>query len=189
MSSSSDYVPYHYESSKSNQQAPIQEPNCEAIEAQSRAYLKRTINLILNAVHEESSDDFTHRGHLVFEISAEKFLKLQAFAEGDFDDLVEVDAILRQILRKPDYNYLQEYFLPFAKKIGMAAGSRMGVMFVCSLAYCFVIYKMLVGNFDYCFIFKFLFVNIVLFDFVFVWIRLYKVHVLMFFSCCRFVLS
>lgn len=169
-----EYYPY-------NDLLPIPEQkyaeSCDSIESQSRSYLKRFINMILNAVHEDSFTDNKYKGHLIFEMDMEKFARLQEFTSNKFEDLHEVDLILSEILKKPPHAYLKEYFFGWCFKAFKALTTRPGIAGTIILSYLFVVYKLMKGNFNYWYIFKFLLINFLIFDIVFVWIRLYQVSI------------
>lgn len=169
-----EYFPYPDIELEAPESRQVSE-NCDQNESQSRAYLKRTINMILNAVHEDTIHENKYKGHLIFEIDMDKFARLHEFTNNRFDDLNEVDMILSEILKKPSHAYLKEYFLGWCYKGLKAISSRSGIFAICILSYVFVVYKMMRGYFNYWAILKFLFINVIIFDFVFVWIRLYQV--------------
>lgn len=152
----------------------LEKPDCKCEESRSHSYLKRVINLILNSVHEDYSDDKNFRGHIVFDVDSGRYKKLKAFAEGKFVDLHEIDSILSDVIRKPTWDYLEEVLMPFFMKAFRSVTSRTGIFTTCISAYIIVVYKMMKGHFRLGYIVKFLFINAVMFDFVFVWIQLYQ---------------
>lgn len=157
------------------------ENGCEETDLQSKAYLKRTINLILNAVHEDTFDEDLYKGHLIINIDSKKYKLLKDFTNDLFNDLTVIDKILTEILNRPSYDYLQEYFKSSLFKLFALLTSRTSVLCICAMCYCFVIYKMMVGHFRILYIVKFLLINLLIFDFVFVWFRLYQVRTIFYF--------
>ncbi|GLV44469.1 hypothetical protein CBL_10273 [Carabus blaptoides fortunei] len=151
---------------------------CDLSDKKFEAFLKRTINLLLNAVHEDNvnDDNYAYSGHLFFKINAENFEMLRNFANG-FDenaDLVKIDAILSELLTKPTNKYVQEFLESYFRKFLNVLLTKQGIVTVVCCTYLYVIYRMFLANFYWFYVMNFLLFNFVIFDFIFTWVHLYK---------------
>lgn len=151
--------------------------DCDLSEKKFEAYLKRTINLLLNAVHEDNFNEDMYSGHLFFKLEAKHFETLRNFANG-FDkseDLVKIDAILSKLLTKPTDKHVQEFLESYFHKFLSVLLTKEGIITVICCAYIYVIYKMFLADFYLPYMMYFLLFNFVIFNFAFTWVHLYKV--------------
>lgn len=178
ISPSDEYAKYSTNPSSLLKSLNNKDSDGKACMAETEIYFKRTINMILNSVQEDKTkhDEFT--GHLCFEIDMDDYEYLKSFADGmnNDNDLAKIDDILQRILLKPTNQKIQEFLESWFHRFLSLILSRKGIICIISFVYCYVIYKLIKENFKISYIIKIILLNLLIIDFLFIWIRLGQVR-------------
>lgn len=175
---SDDYAKYIKNPSSLLQSLKNKDSNGKTCMGETEMYFKRTINMVLKSVQEDKTNFDKFKGHLYFEISTDDYEYLKAFADGMINDidLGKIDDILGRILLKPTNQKIQEFLESWFHRFLNVILTRKGIICTISIAYCYVLYKLIKENFKISYIIKIILLNLVIIDFLFVWIRLSQVR-------------